>query len=158
MKEVLQKFVDAINVCQKHQAEYEWKGWMRKIDMTMCNPDKHRVICIDFGATLDLCAAELDNCSVNNHAVVCILFVLSNWRKVKYKKNDDKYDETLINDCNKWMFFGDTMSRGKKNDHIFHNSCLTYLVKFYSNKRVNAGKNKIPINIVQLLPQISGPK
>ena len=46
------------------------------------------------------------------------------------------------------MFFGDTMSRGKKNDHIFHSSCLTYLVKFYDNERVNAGKNKIPINIV----------
>jgi len=117
--EVLKKFVDALDKCRAHQASYEWKNWMRKLDMEMGDADMHRVICTDFGATLDLSAAEKDNCSVDNHAVLAIYFVLSNWRTVKYKKEDSEYDETIICDCDKWLFFGDTISKGKKNDHIF---------------------------------------
>ena len=86
--------------------------------MQMSNPDKHCIICTDFGATLDLTAAEKDNCSVDNHSVLAIYFVLSNWRAVKYKKEEDKYNETIINDCNKWLFFGDTISKGKKRSRV----------------------------------------
>ena len=46
--EVLQKMIDALNVCYTHQESYEWKGWMQKVDMVMINADKHRVICTDF--------------------------------------------------------------------------------------------------------------
>lgn len=41
----------------------------------MSDPDVHRVICTDFGAMLDLMAAEKDNCSINNHAVICIFLL-----------------------------------------------------------------------------------
>ena len=148
VSEVLKKLEDALAISRKHQGEYEWKGWMRKIDMEMCNPDKHRVICTDFGATLDLSAAEKDNCSVNNHAVIAIYFVLSNWRTVEYKKSEEEYDKAIMNDCDKWLFFGDTISRGKKNDHVFHNSCLTHIIQFHNDERTKQGKGKIPINIV----------
>ena len=77
---------------------------MRQIDMQMINHDKHHIICTDFGATLDLAVAEKDNCSVDNHAVLAIYFVLSNWRTVKYKKEEDKCNETIINDYNKCLF------------------------------------------------------
>ena len=80
----------------------------------MSNPDKQRIICNDFRATLDLAAAEKDNGSVDNHSVLEIYSVLTNWRAVKYEKEEDKYDETIINDCDKWLFFGDTISKGKK--------------------------------------------
>ena len=59
---------------------------MRQIDVQMGDPDKHWIICTDFGATHDLAAAEKDNCSVDNLAVLEIYFVLSNWRTVEYKK------------------------------------------------------------------------
>ena len=49
---------------------------MRNLDITMGNKDKHRVLLTDFGATLDLRAAEYDNSSVDNHAVICIFFCL----------------------------------------------------------------------------------
>eukprot|EP00957_Ditylum_brightwellii_P122511 9342488-Ditylum_brightwellii.AAC.1 len=75
--------------------------------------------------------------------------VLTDWRKVKYKKCKDDWDETIINDCNKWLFFGDTMSRGKKSDHVFHNNCLSYLIKFYNEERDRNGQDKIPTNILQ---------
>ena len=79
----------------------------------MSDADKHRVICTDFGATLDLCASEKDNCSVDNHAVLCIFFVLSNWRKVKYKIGKNEHSETIINDCNKWLFWQYVKQRKK---------------------------------------------
>eukprot|EP00593_Proboscia_inermis_P009033 CAMPEP_0171322350 /NCGR_PEP_ID=MMETSP0816-20121228/114902_1 /TAXON_ID=420281 /ORGANISM="Proboscia inermis, Strain CCAP1064/1" /LENGTH=60 /DNA_ID=CAMNT_0011820801 /DNA_START=1216 /DNA_END=1401 /DNA_ORIENTATION=+ len=43
----------------------------------MSDAETTRVICTDFGATLDLSAAEKDNCSVDNHAVIDIFFVVS---------------------------------------------------------------------------------
>ena len=77
---------------------------MQKVDMVMSNANKHPVICTIFRATLDLWASKKDNCSVDNHAILCIFFVLTNWRKVKYKIGENEYSETIINDCNKWLF------------------------------------------------------
>jgi hypothetical protein len=84
-------------------------------------------------------SSDKDNSSVDNHAILQIFFVLTDWRKVKYEKCKDDWGETIINDCDKWLFFGDTMSRGKKNDHVFHNSCLSYLIKFYDEERERNG-------------------
>jgi hypothetical protein len=33
---------------------------------------------------------------------------------VEYKNSNGEIDETKVNNCDKWIFFGDTMSRGKK--------------------------------------------
>ena len=87
---------------------------MLSIDLTMSNPNKHRVICTDFGATLDLGAVEKGNCSVDNHSVMCIFFVVSNWREVEYVNIKGNADKPITNDCDKWIFFGDTISKGKK--------------------------------------------
>ena len=55
-----------------------------------------------FEVMLDLCAVEKDNISVNNHTVVCIFFVLSNWRKVNYLRIDtSEWDEMITNKCDK---------------------------------------------------------
>jgi hypothetical protein len=55
---VIKKFVDQLNACQHHTAEYKWKRHMMKRDIIEADPNKHRVICTDFGATLDLFASE----------------------------------------------------------------------------------------------------
>ena len=44
----------------------------------MSDAETTHVICSDFGATLDLGADEKDNCSIDNHAVINIFFVISN--------------------------------------------------------------------------------
>ena len=84
----------------------------------MSHPDRHRVILTDFGATLDLCAIKTDNSSVDNHAVIDIFFVLHDWRKVVFLKEnvegEEVFDETIINECDKWIIFGSTMIKGKK--------------------------------------------
>jgi len=52
----------------------------KKIDMIMPNSNTTRAIFTDFGDTLDLKATETDNSSVDNHAIIFIVFLLTNWR------------------------------------------------------------------------------
>ena len=100
--------VAKLEVARLHQAQYEWRDTMRKIDLTMSNPNTHRIFCTDFGATLDLMGAEKDNSSVNNHAIVDIFFVAHSWWVVPYKKlngeGSDICDRTIVNDCDEWIF------------------------------------------------------
>ena len=92
-----------------------------------------RVILNDFGAILDLRATKIDNSSVNNHYVMYIFFMACNWRRITYiNKETRTNDETVINDCDKWVFFIDTISKGKNNDHVFHDTCLEYIINFYN--------------------------
>ena len=101
---VLAKLVEQAEVCRLHQAQYQWINHARKLDFVMSNSSNTRVTATDFGAMLSLYASKKDNCSVDNHAVVCIFFVLSDWRVVQYKSNSNEEDETIINDCDKWIF------------------------------------------------------
>ena len=55
-----------------HIGSYKWSNYARILDTIISNPNTTRVFCTDFGVTLDLCAAEKDNDSINNHDVVCI--------------------------------------------------------------------------------------
>ena len=77
---------------------------MLHIDLTMSDPNKHRVICTNFGATLDLGAVEKGNCYVDNHAVMCIFFVVSKWQEVEYYNTESNFDKTITNNCDKWIF------------------------------------------------------
>ena len=149
VNEVFEKMINHFEVCRQHVGEKEWKSHVKKIDSIMSHPDKTRVICTDFGATLDLRAKETDNSSVDNHAVVCIFFVLTEWRTVEFlNTKTNTTDETIVNNCDKWIVFGDTLSRGKKNDHVFHNACLAHLISFYDSERSAADKQPIPNNII----------
>lgn len=80
----------------------------------MSGPNLHCMICTDFDVTLDSSITEKNNSSVDNHAVICIYFVTHNWRRVKFIRavQDEVFvdDETIKNDCEKWLFFGNTMS------------------------------------------------
>ena len=62
---------------------------------------------------------------MDNHAVLCIFFVLYNWRRVKYKKSVHEWDETIVNDCDKWLVFGDTISRKKKKTIMFFTTAFS---------------------------------
>ena len=58
VKGILLKMVDKLEVIRIHQVHYEWRDTIRKVDLTMSNPNKHQIFCTDFGATLDLMGAE----------------------------------------------------------------------------------------------------
>jgi hypothetical protein len=100
----------------------------------------------DFSASLDLGASEKDNSSVDRHAVLAIFVVLHSKRTVTVNK-DGKMVEHLVYECDIWRFFGESMSKGKKNDHIFHNACLDEIVSFYQEKFVT--DKKPPVTIVR---------
>jgi hypothetical protein len=142
------KLMDALEVCRLHQAKYEWKNLVRKIDIIMSDPGTTRIYCTDFGATLDLMSSEKDNSSVNNHTVICIVMVSHNWRTVPYLNGDKKEDETIICDTDRWIFFGNTYEKGKKNDHVFHDACIKYIQSFYDNERTEKGLPPIAIHII----------
>ena len=113
----------------------------------MSNKDTTRVVLADFGATLDLGATEKDNCSVDDHAVICMLFVVNGWRQVaRVSSSTDMSDVTVINDCGKWVIFGDAVSKGE-NDQVFHNACLDYATSFYDNERSQQNQPRVRSDI-----------
>ena len=57
------------------------------------------IIYRDFIVSLDLQAKERDNCAINNHTIVCIIYYAYNWEDCKInhiiedcKKNLPKYE------------------------------------------------------------------
>ena len=77
------------------------------------------------------------------------IFVIANWRRVRYLNDRIKvWDKTIVSDCDKWIYFGDTLPKEEK-DNVFHNSCLTYIIKFYNNECERTGKSQISHNIVR---------
>ena len=130
MKDVLRKMIMQLEICCLHVGQYQWINHAQRLDLIMSNPDVSCVICTDFGATLDLHACEKDNISVDNHAVICILFVLTDWRRVRYFIEDKRvWDETIVNNYDKWIIFGDTLSKGKQQSCIPQRmSCLPHKV------------------------------
>lgn len=115
VKVVVEKLKQQLEILIRHKTEHRWKAHSLKLDTVMSNSLTTRVFETDFGATLDLDAAKKDNCSVANHAVFCIFFVISNWRKVKFKKGQSnetiEWDEVIISDCDKCIFWGHNVKR-----------------------------------------------
>ena len=58
------------------------------------------------------------------------------------------FDKTILNDCDRWIFFGDMLTKGKKNDHILHNACTTHNINYDDAGRVQSGKLHVPFNVV----------
>lgn len=104
VNETMNKMKAQLEIFKLHQEEYKQLNHARKIDLTMSNPDTKRVICTEFGATLDLGAVEKDNCSVENHAIICIFVVVKNGRVVDFT-SDANLDQVIINDCDKCFFW-----------------------------------------------------
>lgn len=70
------------------------------------------------------------------------------WRSVKFSKEGGGNDDIILNECNKWIFFWDTMSKGTKNNYAFHQECLTYFIKIHDAQRVTNGNVPIQPNFV----------
>ena len=49
---------------------------------------------------------------------ICIFFIIYNWRVADFT-DDGNLDHFIINDCDNWIWFGDTMSKGKKKTTYF---------------------------------------
>lgn len=133
MKLVVFHFLNQLKKCRSHYNEKEWLNLTRTIDIASFSKDEI-VILTDFSATCDLRAAQTDNSSQDAHAVLAIFAVLHSRREVKGKDEKDIVVTRMVNDCDVWHFFGETISKGKKNDHVFHNVCLEEIVQHYKRK------------------------
>jgi hypothetical protein len=154
LKEVIQCFINQLRKCRMHYNERQWLALMQKIDIRTF-VESELLIFTDFSTTCNLRAAMADNCSQNAHAVLCIFVVLHSPRDVTVIK-DEREVTVRINECDVWHFFGDTISKGKKNDHVFHNACLEDIVKHYKSK-LKKEKN-INLNHVKLWTDNCGPQ
>ena len=45
------------------------------------------------------------------------------------RMENDTMDETIVDYCGKWIILGDTISKGKNSDCVFHNAYLAYIIK-----------------------------
>ena len=69
---VMTIMIDQRVKCRCHVGEMRWINCNRKVDLTMSDVNTNRVICTDFGATLNLSASEKDNSGIYNHTAICI--------------------------------------------------------------------------------------
>jgi hypothetical protein len=136
VKEGVEAFIKPLEVNRPHYSEANWLNRTRRID-SLNIPKNKILIMTDFLATLDVRGAQTGNSSTDAHAVLAIYVVLDSQREVKVTKNG-KEVRTKVNECNV-CFFGDTISKGKKNDLVFHNTCLDEIIGHYQRqfKRVD---------------------
>jgi hypothetical protein len=165
---VVQRLAEQLEICRPHYACIQWLRINKYIDINTFGDDTC-VVFTDFGATLDLKSAHTDNCSQNAHAVLDNFVVLHRRRVVAVDKDGTQLS-VVINDCDVFHYFGDTISKGKKNDWIFHNACLEDIVKHYKSENAKlkhvivwtdncAGQYKCRFNflkIAQFPSQIEG--
>ena len=91
VKDLLKNMIVQLGIYHFHVRQYQWINWARKIDLVMSDPEICRIFCTDVGAALDVCASENDNYRVDNHAVICIFFAITNWRRLYYQNYNKWY-------------------------------------------------------------------
>jgi len=126
---VLQAFFEQLEVCRKHDNEAKWLAKVRYIDTKTLKPHQLLVF-TDFAASLNLVAGETANCATARHAV-CDNFVALHSRRDVVVNVKNKTFVHSVCECDIWHFFGDSMSKGKKNDHVIHAACLDDVVRTY---------------------------
>ena len=133
IKEVVNRLATQLTIARTHFSHGNWLNMTRRLDTNTFSTSELLVF-TDFSATMDLHAAKADNSSVNNHAVLAIYVVLYSPRDVNVKLDNGEVQTKRVNECDVWYFFGESMSKGKKNDHVFHNACLKEIVRYYKRR------------------------
>ena len=106
--------IKELKIARQHVFLCKWRAYMHKIDILLSNEDT-LVITSDFGSVLNYRAKQTLNCSEDNHGVADIFFVHYNQRDVKYKKpKTNQVNMARLVDCDKWVFFADSLEKGKK--------------------------------------------
>ena len=139
---IIDKLHAALSDAIYHQANLRWKSHAFELDCTLSDPTTTLLVATDFGASLDLQAIEKDNCATDNHAAVCIMYVLKDWKSVEYNENSNDgivlTKKKIISNCDRWIGFIDTLSKGKKNDYTTHHAFLDYILGWYiQNSEIN---------------------
>ena len=138
INQLWEKMILQLEEARVSEVRSSWSNHMRKLDIH-CSNKQTRVVLTDFSASLNLQARMADNCSVDNHAVLDIFFVLTDFREVTLSNGLKK--EICTTDV--FGFFGCSISSGKKNDHVFHTACIRYIIEYQNKVRAESGKTTI---------------
>ena len=131
--ELLNEFKSDLETGRKHLVESKWSNWMRKIHV--CESDEYTMIILtDFSAIANLKASKTDNSSVDNHAVLAVYYVVYDFRDAQYLDENKEKKIKKISTCDVWNWWtGGSSDQGKTNNHVTHNNCLSYILKYYKD-------------------------
>ena len=147
LKAVVKRLSKQLVKARKHHNETKWSANVQRIDEENI-PAGEIWIGTDFSATMNLKASFTDNCSEDAHAVLDIFVVLSEQRPVTIEVGKTGRKRTnWIYAVDVWYFFGDSLSKGKKNDHVFHNTCIDFLTEKYKARMRMKGIELVGITI-----------
>lgn len=130
VKELMASLRKKIEDGIKHEFDKTWLNRTRAIDIKTF-PKKTMAICTDFSAMLSLRPNRTKCAHVDRHAVLAIFYVITNPRDVKLQDGTT----VRVTDCDVWHIFGNAENKDTKNDHVFHNACLEYIIKYYLEEK-----------------------
>jgi hypothetical protein len=133
LKDVLgASFKIQLDKSRTHYNESEWLCNVQKVDVATLSRNE-LLIFTNLSATCDMHAAKLDNCFQDAHTLLAIFVVCHSTGFITVKQEEEDVRHQL-NNCDVWYFFGNTISKGKKNDHIFHSGCLKEIIETYKHQ------------------------
>ena len=118
--DLVQHFLDCISAARIHYATYKFVSWNHELFKYNTRPSHKRiVIYTDFSANANLTAARTATGAADTHAVLGIFI------SFQYTNDDDG---NVVYTKKSHHFIGSSESAGKKNNWIFYNACLEYLI------------------------------
>ena len=118
--DLVQHFLDCISAARIHYAMYKFVGWNHELFKYNTEPSHKRIVMYsDFSANPNLTAARTSTGAADTHAVLAIFI------SFQYTYDDDG---NVVCTKKSHHFIGSSESAGKKNNWMFHNACLEYLI------------------------------
>eukprot|EP00979_Chaetoceros_neogracilis_P004673 scaffold806_cov201-Chaetoceros_neogracile.AAC.3 len=147
-RQLVHGFQMSLANARKHHVVLKWCTHQFKLLKIMIDPKLALSIFTDFAATGNLRADKSDNSSIDGHIILAIYFMFSGQREVEFLNEDGSLDKHLLTKCDITQFIGDTESKGKSNDWIYHNCCILYLIEENESTRMPCEKVRNKIRIV----------
>jgi len=154
IRDLVKNLQSQIELCIPHYQEICWMRHLMETDFKRLPPGT-LLIFTDFASSMALRAFQTVNSSVDGHAVNDNFVCIYNRRTttVKDKKKGENGEEVETEDSIEIFtvdvhhFFGETISKGKKNDHAMHNVGFDDLTNTY--KQIFIDKMGVPLeNII----------
>lgn len=146
ISQLITEFKKKLNDCRPHYQMMRWVALCEKIMMDTLPADAIAQK-VDFGAVIDLYAEQKLNCNVNNHANVENSVTYSNHRTVtvqvdKRDANGNIYqapETNTIFTVNVFHFICNSQTKGKKNDHVMHNTDQEAIMEYFTREFESRG-------------------
>ena len=131
MYDAVQRLKNELEDCCSHLVLNQWNRQSRTIDCKTFK-ENEAIVFTDFSANPLFEAAKTDVCAVPNHGVLDIFLVLHSPENLTVQVGDEERN-VRFNQCDAWHFLGSAAGKAKSSDHVFHNTCLDYIMSQYNH-------------------------